>query len=319
MPGLYTHKSFFEQCIKQSVLKKVTTEICTTNLNIYSQGHDLLMYVNPFIFSRNRKICMVIGHYYFKDFVCKYIETARKNYSFEDRNIRLFLYGYISHHILDSYIHPYIMQFCGDFLPVRNRTWVHGIIETLLDAYLIKKNEHISPQKYKIHDDFKFIKLDNTNLVKIMDMTFDEVYNFKNIGKKINMSFNSLENYVYIYRYDPNKIKRRLSSVADNVVGYDSSKFFYDEHDLYKLQAYLNSSNSIWTYSLGLDNNCPLTSTKSLWELFDDALVEVVRIIDEIESGVQNIPDIIPDKSAITGLKCGVKLDFISYNRIIKP
>lgn len=314
MAGAIVHKEFFKECINQTKIKNIDN---INNLNIFAQGHDLLLYASPLSFFKNRNISLILSNYKFKEFVYKYLKISAENSSFyQDKSVKSFLYGYISHHILDSYFHPFIMQYALDYLPKKHKPWLHGEIETLYDTLFITKKLGFLPSTYKVYKDFYYYNTISEVLISNIDMTICTVYNIKNCGQKFRRAFQLNSGYMRLYRYDRYGLKKKFATITNPIVRLGADKFFYDESRLPELKKYMNINHKKWinTYS-------NLSFTDSFEDIYAKALYDTVTLINEIEvileKGKVNrdmIYDIVPNCSAITGAKCGIKLPFINYN-----
>lgn len=56
MAGAIVHNEFFKECIKQVGIANLDH---ANNLNIYAQGHDLLLYASSLSFFENRNISLI--------------------------------------------------------------------------------------------------------------------------------------------------------------------------------------------------------------------------------------------------------------------
>lgn len=321
MAGPIMHNDFFSKCIYRSNLNKNSINPNVNNCNIFAQGHDLLLYIELYNFFKNRNISLILSNHKFREFVYNYLKISFENNSlYENENVKLFLYGYISHHILDSYFHPFIMQYCEDYLPVKNKKWLHGTIETLCDTYFIKNNLHFQPSKYKIYKDFTFKKVSNINFIKNIDKAMLLTYDFNNMGKKFNLSFNTISNYMHLYRYDPNGFKKKLAKITEPIINLGAEDFFYDENKLPMLEKFMNNQHKEWVNIWTKNTDKKLMFNTCLSDEYKKSMKIMIEIINEIENMInsniisfQKIEKLIPNRSAITGLECGKKLSFIKY------
>ena len=314
MAGAVVHKEFFKECIAKVNLYNIDDE---NNMNIFAQGHDLLLYITPLKLKKYRNISLVLSNYKFKEFVYTYLKTAFENgIIYQDKSIRSFLYGYISHHILDSYFHPFIMQYAFDYLPVKKTAWLHGEIETLYDTLFIVKKLGLIPKNYKIYEDFRYHGVISEPLIATIDTAVYKTYGIKNCGKLFKKAFHLNSEYVRLYRYDPKGIKKKFAIITNPIFKLGADKFFCDETELSELEKYINNNHFEW---LNIWNNTK--SNDSFCDIYSKAMHDTTNSINQIEIILERhkldkivINDILPDRSAITGTKCGMKLPFINYN-----
>lgn len=313
MAGAIVHKEFFKECIAKSNVHYIDD---TNNMNIFAQGHDLLLYVSPLNFKKNRNISLILSNYKFKEFVYTYLKIAFKNdVIYQDNSIRSFLYGYISHHILDSFFHPFIMQYTSDYLPKKKTAWLHGEIEALYDTLFIANNLKQSPKNYKIHKDFCYHGTISKALILTIDTAIYKTYNIKNCGRLFKKAFHLNSAYIRLYRYDPKEIKKKFASITNPIFKLEADKFFYDEKELSKLEKYMNNNHFEWCNIWNKEKY-----NDSFYDIYSKALHNTINLIKQIENIIENhklditIVNDIPDRSAITGTKCGLKLPFINYS-----
>lgn len=322
MAGPIVHKDFFSECIQKSNLNNNVDHSYKNNHNIYSQGHDLLLYIELLNFQRNRNVSLILSNYQFRDFILNYLKSAYNDKLLKDEHVRLFLYGYISHHILDSYFHPFIMQFSADYLPVWNKIWVHGMIETMFDSYFIQEHNNIKPEKYKLYRDFTWKNTENNGVASIIDQSVFNTYQISGVGRKFDISFHNIAKYMYIYRYDPLSLKKMLGQITNPIVRIGAQNFFYNEECLKDLQKYGNFENQPWMNIWSEKENKNIESFSSFWDVYNHALLNTVKIINVLEDMIScseidenTLKNFIPNNSAITGLECGKNLPFIKYKK----
>lgn len=326
MAGPVVHNKFFYDSINESNVDLDIYMKHQKNCNIYSQGHDLLLYIEPWNFVSNRQVSLLLSNYKFREFIYSYLKNSSENDSlYKDDNISLFIYGYISHHILDSYFHPFIMQYCEDYLPVKNKEWIHGRIETLYDTYFLEKYLNEKASQAKFYKDFKFTPPEGVELVRNIQTASVDTYNYNKLGRKMNLSFKTIELFMYLYRYDANNFKKNLGSLADMIVNIGSKDFFYDESKLSELSQYMNLSNEEWINIWTRNSNHPIKSIDNFEEIYAKALETTKNVINELEEmkkdqrfKLEDIYDVVPDRSAITGLECGRDLPFVKKKRGIR-
>lgn len=313
MAGAIVHKEFFKECIVKSEANNLDD---INNLNVFAQGHDLLLYASPLNFLKNRNISLILSNYKFREFVYAYLKIILKNnFIYQDKSVKSFLYGYISHHILDSYFHPFIMQYAPDYIPIRKKTWLHGEIETLYDTLFLTKKLKISLQDHKIYKDFCCSDIISKALISTIDTAIDKTYNIKNCGKHFKRAFYLNSRYMRLYRYDPNGIKKKFAAITNPIVKLGADKFFYDERELPKLEKYINSNHQEWR---NIWNNERFND--SFYDIYSKAIADTVNSIKQIESILKTreidkdiVYNIVPDRSAITGVQCGISIPFIKY------
>lgn len=323
MAGAVVHTKFFDDCLKDCNINQCNSG---NNCNIYSQGHDLLLYIETWNFIKNRQISLILSNYKFQEFIYNYLKEAKRNGSiYETEDVKLFIYGYISHHILDSYFHPFIMQYCEDYLPSKNKAWLHGTIETLYDSSFITEYYKEDPLKFKLYKNLQYTKVKNPNFISNINQAGIDTYNINCLGKKINIAFHSMDKYMHLYRYDPRNFKKFIGRIYDKFTSMGSETFFYTGENIEELEKYKNSENKEWVNYWSKNQEHVIKSKEGLDDLYKHALDITSRIIIDLEEVIKyskinfnDIIDIIPNTSAITGMECGTELPFIKKKRGIR-
>lgn len=293
MAGPIVHNIFFEECLLKNDLEIEYLNLYSENCNIYAQGHDLLMYIQIWNFKKNQKVSLQLSHVKFREFVYHYLDISIKNRSiYRDIQIKLFIYGYISHHILDSYIHPFIMKYSKEYLPQRGTYWLHGVLETYFDGIFIKKYKKESPILYKIHNDFLYKKVKSIEFIENIELAVKQTYKINGVGKKFSKSFRSLHHFMYLYRYDPHKVKRAIGNLLDQYWGLGIKDYFFDNCNLQWKDLPEKGKNLVNDFKKEYQ-----TALRVTIKVF----CEIEKILKEQQLTQELIEDIVPNRSAITG------------------
>ena len=166
------------------------------------------------------------------------------------------MYGYIAHHILDHYVHPYINKISNSFKKMNHET-----LESIIDYILLNPYNYKFP-KYKLNKEIK----DKLNEI------FFTTYNIKNIGTYIINGINNLNRFIKIYRIDRFGIKKQTYKLIDiflknNKQTYQFLAFRYSNEEInFVTNNYLNEFNI----------------------LYNQALEESIKIIKEIINNINN-------------------------------
>lgn len=249
MPGPKTHDIFYKE-LKDKLEKKTLQSLPNYDkYSIFAQGHDFLMYkdfYNIFKLNNGIKSTKELQENHFTDFVYEYIKIAFENSSIEDEEVRLFIGpGYIMHHLLDAYTHPFIIYQSGDYVrDPKNKTWYHGIAESLIDIYMMKKREGIDPMKYPVYKDFIVKGIISAKLLDTIKFSFGNIYNMPNADKIFEKAFYDVALYMRIFKYDPKGIKRILFDFVDPIT--KSSASFSYHHHYQEAEEFLNEQKENW-------------------------------------------------------------------------
>ncbi|MEE1218826.1 MAG: hypothetical protein U0L20_02765 [Ruminococcus sp.] len=317
MPGPKTHDIFYKELKEHLNEKTLQTLPNYDKFNLFAQGHDFLIYHNFYkiwnkkALDKNVSNSVLLQEYSFPEFVYNYLKEASDSGAIEDEQTRLFIGpGYIMHHILDAYTHPMIIYYAGDHTRnPKNDTWRHGIVENLIDIYLLKTKEKVEPKTYLVYNDFKVSEQISTDLVSTITKSIDITYGMENAGEIFKQAFYQTELFMKTLKYDSKGIKRKVLDFLDPILKGTSS--FSYHRDVSEDSDFLNFQHETWLHPM----DCNIVSNKSFLDLYNQALKDGSYIVDEIEKicqkGIINKDDIyslIPNISSTHGLECGQEL-----------
>ena len=204
MAGTYTHFKFMKD-----LEKKISFNKDKDLFLVAGQGHDLLFFIKLRelkCFGKRNEIVRTIASRNFRNLVIKWQE---KIIDTKDKDLEILLYGYIAHHVLDSYIHPWLNNKCNCYFDKLNKnTWKnngrHETLESMLD-YLI-----LNPYKFKIPK----IKLSE----KTYKFTARVEANITIIGEKCSFHFGFLTNLIFTKDLECKKFKIFDPTFANTVI-----------------------------------------------------------------------------------------------------
>ncbi len=325
MPGPKTHNIFYKDL--KTKLKPITLSSMRNydKYSIFAQGHDFFIYHDFYkIFNQKRlntnvEASELLQEYYFPEFVYQYLRRAQETGAIEEEQVRIFIGpGYVMHHLLDAYTHPMIIYYAGDH--TRNPhgdTWKHGIVENLIDIYLMAKKESKDASVYPVQKDFSFDKKQIAKaLISILNESLQKVYGIQNGGNLFFRSFSQVELFMRYLKYDPTGIKSKIVDYLDPLLKGTSS-FSYHRNPAAALP-YLNQNHDLWNNPM----DPSLQSTASFMELYDKALEDGASIVDQLEALCQkgiihqdDVYSIIPNIASTHGLSCNQKLKIKSIKK----
>ncbi len=317
MPSIKTHDIFYKELIKKLDNKAKKSYVNYTKYNLFAQGHDILLYNNFYKLHKAKKLknnlhfCFEMQEKNFQEFIYNYLKVASEYNLLEDESIRSFITtGYISHHILDSVTHPFIVFYAGDHSVDKTKeTWQHGIVENLLDMYFILKYENKNYRKEKFNKEFIYRKKDiNKKLYEIIDKAIFLTYGKSHQGKVYKVGLKHIRKYVKFMKEDKSGLKAKLFDKVDKY--FKGAKSFSYNRDLSDIHKYLNKENKLWVNPFAGTN----PSDKSFEDLFDIALDKTAKVINDLESCIrkgdisrETIYKVVPDVASNHGLESNVK------------
>ena len=182
MPGPKTHDIFYKDLKGKLNSKTLDSFPNYDKYNIFVQGHDFLIYYdfyNSKVRDANIDLSVELQEHKFQEFVYNYLKTAKESGSLELEDVRLFIGpGYVMHHLLDAYTHPQIIYYSGDHTrDPETKIWNHGVVENLLDIYMMETFEGKDAKSYRVYKDFKVDEdLISNELIKTIDDSLEGTY-----------------------------------------------------------------------------------------------------------------------------------------------
>ena len=216
MAGTITHSYFaLDMYDKLSIKSKELLIENKDELKVYSQSNDVL-FINS-----NKKI-RKFASYFHEDKTYIFFETLINYIKYNDYmynpSVMAYLYGMLSHYVLDSSIHPYVYYKCGKVKKDIKETYkydgLHAKLENYFDNYLVAIKDKINPIKYKSYKLFDLKKLDK-DLKEVIDFTYKEVFGIENFSKIYLKAVKQNKRYYHLFKYDPYKIKIKVYKLID--------------------------------------------------------------------------------------------------------
>ena len=317
MPSTMTHSYFaYDIYDKLSDKSKISS---IEDLKLYSQGTDPFMFYNYMFGKKN--------HYYHniqncihtsktRDYFYNILEYIIDNNYTDDKSLITFLYGNICHYYLDLWVHPFIYYKTGIFNKKDRDTYkynaLHQDMEFSIDRYLIMNRSNIKVNKFKIHDEIFNNYNITSDVLDCFEYVVKKTYGIDNIGKAYKKSVKMMKNFFYFFCYDKFGIKRKIYCFIDMVTPDNVIKIkelSYADNNIN--MDYLNIEKKEW--------NHPSIKSEiynySFFDLYDNAIKDVLRAIDFINECIDNnyidinkFNNIFKNLSCTTGKKCNLKL-----------
>lgn len=269
-------------------------------LKTAAQSMDTLFFYNITKFKKGKRI-REFGEYFHDNNTYQFFETLinyiKYNGYGHNSDVIAYLYGMLSHYILDSNLHPFIIYKTGD------KNMLHPEVESYFDNYLIKLKENIVPYKFKCHNFCLNIKNFSPTLKETINFTYKETFDINNMSKFYLKSIKDMKRFYKIFRYDSSGIKYRFYNIVDII----SPKSFRRKSPLsYHLKidtSYYNLDHKTW-YN---PTSKKYKSNKSIIEIYISSITECVNTINDINKyiydNVGNLKEILKDVSYLTGRK----------------
>ena len=299
MPRAITHYLFSQDCLDNLNHIEIKN-IIKNNMDLYilgSQGPDFFTYYNkiPIFCNKNFSNISNLIHnkninLFFKNMIFYSVDNSCIKEIFKDSNFNeitiAYLYGFLTHYILDKTIHPYIFNLqykLKDQYKFKNSMSLHKSIETHIDCILLYKFKNIEPYKCKNYATFK---LSTTEFLIISDMykfliknTFNKSINYNDVYKCIS-TFKRTENFLNTSTNFYSKPYLHIKNLFCENKNLDS--MVYLDHKVC-VNDLINISNSKWK-----DPFSKNIYTKSLLDLYYESINSFIYISNLLNLYIDN-------------------------------
>ena len=308
MPSIVTHHLFAKDVLESlpHSIKETITQNIETYL-IFAQSFDNLFYYH-FLFPITGQKIRQLGidaqkiktDIYFK----KIIENIKKKHLENNDELLAFLYGSVTHYILDYHCHPFVFYYTNDVNLNLKYRGLHAKMEVNLDAYMLKKRENKALKDEQLANillpKIKFSK----ELKSIMDNVYLQTFNVKNMGTIYEKSVQNgnfiLKNFVT----DKMGIKKKLYRLKDNITFLSKRRYEYLSFHVTEINRnYLNEKHDLW-----LNPWSGKESNQSFNDLYEEALdnaLNAIKIIDNYfanKVSLNEVMNILKDYSYLSGI-----------------
>ena len=233
----------------------------------------------------------------------------RLNHNIDDTDTYSFIVGFISHYVLDSTVHPYVIYKTGYFNKKVKSTYkyngIHHFMEVFLDNDMIKRREKTNPYKFNINKFWYNKKKFSNELNDVIDYSFYTTFNIKNRSKKYYKSLKQMKTVMNRLRRDKHGIKRFFYRIIDtftprSVFRLECVSYHYPLEDKHN---YLNNNHELWRNPADFE----ITSTESFVDLYLRALKEsrdiVIKVFDYLKGKDIDLNKVFTNKSYLSGLE----------------
>jgi len=315
MPSSMTH-SYFMQDVYNKLDNSIKNKIILEDAKTFAQGPDIFYFYNM-CFGRKSSKYRKKGNYMHKHNVNLYfgnmINYIKDNNLENNTQCLSFLYGSITHFVLDLVVHPFVFYKTGVFIKGNNSTYkysgLHQEMEYYLDAYMIFQNEKKEAKDFKM---YKYL-LNNNKLSKdtlnLIGNVINDTYGYEDMGKIYEKCIKDMKRFYRLFNYDHFGIKKLGYGLVDYITPkrfIRKKKFsFYLTHN--SKRHYLNLEKNEWNHPFDLYE----TYNYSFIELYVIALDKACSIINEVNKLLSNdridnekIDSIFMNLSYTTGKDC---------------
>ena len=251
MPTYKTHAIHITKC-NDYIDKRIDLDL--EDLKSFSSGPDALVFTDPITFNTQHDK----DSRYFFMYLLYEIKNRGLQYNPE---VISFLYGQLSHYILDYSFHPYVNYLC-DNKTINTRINSHLQLEFWIDNYMM--------DKYGMYDK-NFLtktKIENKEARQLIDDIYYKVFKCVLASNKYDIGinvFNAIENNV---RFN-DKIAKPMKTVCD--LTYEKRKKI--------IEWYVNRERKTWLHPFNGEKH-----KESLNELWNNSVALYIQTIEEVNN-----------------------------------
>lgn len=312
MPATITH-AFFSLDVYNNLDNTIKSKIKNKKqLMMFAQNTDPLMFYNILSLKGGKKIRSLQSTSHQEKTLQLFeniIFYMKEKKYYQDSSTLTFLYGFITHYILDSTIHPYIFYKTGNFDKKRKDTYqyngLHAYMETYIDNYFLEERK--TPLDFSFCFDFTpFSK----ELNDTINYGFEKTFHEKGMATKYYKALKQMKLFLTLFRRDTLGVKKKFYCLIDNltpkrVFPFKSLSYHLDNYETYD---FLNKKHATWVYPVDQEKR----STKDIDQLYHDSIIKTTEIIKEIHNyfffnKTINLEKVLGNNSYLTGIDCNQK------------
>lgn len=297
MPNIWTHLIFGQEVMKQLGHEHMLNDKQLRQVfSLGCQGPDFLFYHN-FLPWKKDKTLNELGSHMHKEACGPFLSDLLRQV--QGRGLYnpavVYVLGFVTHHILDRNMHPYVFYKSGF------KKWDHQRFEIILDTLIVRRKLGLQTWKTPV---WKEIYVGETLPLGIVPaLSHAASTHFPSLASQItdtdwNDAYSDMIRAQRLF-HDPNRIKRLLTMGQISPLVYTKHPAPLD---------YLNEAKTVWNCPTNLDE----TYTHSVWDLWDiameDAHIVLPSAIQALQSGseadYQSLADVLGNLSYETGKDC---------------
>lgn len=279
-----------------------------STLKLAAQGMDPLNFYKVWHPKKGSRIRKFAGFFHDND-TYLYFETLINYIKYNgyglESDIMAFLYGALSHYVLDSNIHPFVVYKTGEFDKDDPKTFKynmkHGELESILDCYFISLRERVLPWQMStssfVLENIQFSK----SLEEVINFTFKETFDINNMTKFYKKSLQHMKLFFKVFREDRHGFKKRFYQVVDFVCPITFrrktplSYFYKMDFSLFNLE------HKTWYHP----TSKKIKNKTSILDIYTSSVFECVKLIEDVQKYIYSnegeLKNILKNVSYCTG------------------
>ena len=288
MPAFYTHLYFAKQAYNK-LPKNIKNKVDYDYYLLFSQSFDILFY--NFGLTKKSKEIRFLGHSAHtkntRDFFINTIKQIKKTDEENDTTSLYlsFLYGSLTHYILDATFHPYIFFKTGIYNKNNTKTFkyngLHTKYEVLIDKYFYDKEHETEFHKARLYRLFDSTKNAPIKLLYFMNKIYKTTFNMDNVGFSFFGSLRMWRVATKYFKRDTLGIKKKIYLFIDKINRNKKKNLQYYSYYIKENPiTVLNKKHHKWFNPA--DNS--LTYTHSIDDLMDISIAKYVDIVKRVNT-----------------------------------
>lgn len=308
MPDLVMHH-YLANSVYESLPHEMREKISNRNLFCFTSAGPDPFFFYKFLDKEENKRVASIGHFMHENMIHEFFMQLAEKMKTTKHPTILFSYltGFLTHHALDSKVHPYVFYKTGVYQHKNPETYVyrglHTKIERAMDVAIIEQEYQKKAHRLKIHKDILKLKALPIEIKSEIDDVYKELFGLEDAFYIINGTIVDQKKF-YQFIYDPCGVKNIAFRLLDNKKKETSYRYFSYYGRKCKGVDIFNEQKQQWTNPA----DETLVSTKSVYELIEIARAEAVARISKLyryffQTEEQDLAELLPQTSYLTGLK----------------
>jgi hypothetical protein len=249
MPSYKTHAIHITKC-NDYIDKRIDLDL--DDLKAFSFGPDSLVFTDPIVFNTQ--------HNKDPEYFFLYLMNAIKNeHQLDNPELISFLYGQLSHYVLDYSFHPYVYYLTRN-LKLNKIIDPHLQLEFWIDNYIM--------DKYGIHNKgfITDVRIDEKKSREIIDDVYFKVFKCLFASGKYDIGINALTSFENKVRFN-DKFPRSAEFIGD--LTYEKRQKIFEW--------FLNRERKTWLHPINGEKH-----NESFHELWNNAVALYIETIEDV-------------------------------------
>lgn len=226
MAGTITHAYFvLDLYDRLSIRSKELLIDYKDLLKLFAQSNNVLYFYDAFNLKKDKSM-RNFGYYFHRNKTYEFFSTLINYIKYNNHQynpqVMAYLYGMLSHYVLDSTINPFTIYKTGKFNKNDKLTYKynnkHVEMESYFDNYLLRLRTGINPYKFKCHKYLFNINNIDKDLIEVIDFTYREVFEINDFHKYYFKSCDKMKKFYKVFRYDRFGLKKMIYSFIDFIL-----------------------------------------------------------------------------------------------------